>query len=323
MTKFIFISFFSVYFSIISYGQSTFFEFEPSSDHPFGLPNPDAPPEILDFARLIGECNCKSSTLNADLTWAEPVNMIWRFKYIMNGNAVQDETLKEDGSNSGSIRQYIPDSSKWFVHYYSSAAPSPILRAWAGGKNSNGDIILYNAQKAPNGLDGFYKISFTDINENGFNWIGEWVNETETISQPTWKIECIKSNYSTNKAEKNKILRNIELFSQSYINSDFETLANSYTNDAKIFPTNSDIIIGRNAIKERWSIKNGTKILEHKITPVEIRFLGDYAYDYGYYEGKTLLANGSETSWKGKYVIVWKKVGQDWKIYLDIWNGVK
>ena len=60
----------------------------------------------------------------------------------------------------------------------------------------------------------------------------------------------------------------------------------------------------------------------HKITPKEIKVVGNEAYDYGYYEGTTLRANGSESNWKGKYVIIWKKVAGEWKIYLDIWNRI-
>ncbi|WP_109299874.1 hypothetical protein [Aquimarina sp. AU474] len=167
------------------------YSYEPSQEHPFGLPNPNAPKEIQDFAPLIGICDCLSITRNKDQTWAAPNKMSWKFKYIMNGMAVQDETLKEDGKHSGSIRQFIADSSKWYVHYYSSSAPTTVLSAWEGNKKE-GKIILYRKQKAPNGMDGFYKINFYDIKENGFKWLGEWVNTNESISFPTWKIECTK-----------------------------------------------------------------------------------------------------------------------------------
>lgn len=173
-------------------GQNSIYHYESSEVNPFGLPNPDAPPQIIDWAEMIGECDCKSVSRNPDQSWADTVNMVWRFKYIMNGMAVQDETLKEDGLNSGSIRQFIPDSSKWFVHYYSSGSPSVSLPVWEGTKNENGDIILYNEQKAPNGMDGFYKITFSDVSHKGFNWLGEWVNKAETFSYPTWKIFCTK-----------------------------------------------------------------------------------------------------------------------------------
>ena len=182
-----------IFFTITSInGQNFDYSYEPNTENPFGLPNPDAPPQIIDWAEMIGECDCKSVARNPDQSWADTVNMEWRFKYIMNGMAVQDETLKEDGLNSGSIRQFIPDSSKWYVHYYSSGSPTVSLPVWEGTKNENGNIILYNEQKAPNGMDGFYKITFSEISNSGFNWLGEWVNKAETFSYPTWKIFCTK-----------------------------------------------------------------------------------------------------------------------------------
>jgi len=83
-----------------------------------------------------------------------------------------------------------------------------------------------------------------------------------------------------------------------------------------------DIIAGEKNIKKYWTLPEGVKILKHKITPLEIKVIKKYAYDYGYYEGETLTAEGKTVAWKGKYVIVWKKVGKNWKMYLDIWNGL-
>ncbi|WP_338358188.1 hypothetical protein [Yeosuana marina] len=167
------------------------YEYEPTSKHPFGQANPNAPEQIKDYKSMIGVCNCKSSSRNQDGTWAEPIDMTWRFKYIMNGLAIQDETLKADGSHSGSIRQYSADSSKWYVHYYASKFPSQKLSTWEGNKKDD-KIILYKEQKAPNGNNGFYKITFYDMTKNGYKWIGEWVNKDESIVYPTWKINCKK-----------------------------------------------------------------------------------------------------------------------------------
>ncbi|HFA47415.1 MAG TPA: hypothetical protein ENJ95_00200 [Bacteroidetes bacterium] len=166
-------------------------EFEPTPTYPYGQPNPEAPNEIKDYQPLIGICDCKSYKLGKDNEWQSAVNMTWEFKYIMNGMAVQDQTLKEDGIHSGSIRQFNADSSSWYVHYYTTAIASPGLRAWKGGKKGD-EIILYSSQKSPNGIDGFYKIRFFNISDKGFNWLGEWVDKDETIAFPTWKIECKK-----------------------------------------------------------------------------------------------------------------------------------
>ncbi|WP_422105688.1 hypothetical protein [Winogradskyella sp.] len=166
-------------------------EYEPSQKHPYGLPNPEAPEQVKDFEPMIGECNCKSTARNPDGTWQDTQNMVWKWKYIMNGNAVQDETIKEDGGHSGSIRQFIADSSKWYVHYYSIKFPPTTLPTWEGNKTEDGNkIVLYRDQTAPNGMEGFYRLTFYDMSETGYKWVGEWVDKAEKITYPTWKIEC-------------------------------------------------------------------------------------------------------------------------------------
>ncbi len=317
--KNIFLSFLFCLLVVSMYSQ---YLYEPSPDHPYGLPNPDAPQELLDFAPLIGECQCKSVSRNVDQTWGDTIMMTWRYKYIMNGMAVQDETLKEDGQHSGSIRQYIADSNSWYVHYYSSAGPSTTLPVWEGNKNEDGDIILYREQKAPNGTDGFYKINFIDISTDGFNWLGEWVTPTESYSYPSWKIYCTKVSHQSNDQEKEKILGLVKKFSKDLIAADYEAIANAYTEDGKIFPNDALIIDGREAVREKWE-SGGGSIVAHEIIPSEIKFLRDYAYDYGYYKGQSKNKEGGVDSWKGKYVIVWRKTTEGWKMYLDIWNRVK
>lgn len=185
----------------LGFTLSAQFPYEPSSEHPFGLPNPEAPQEILDFASLIGECNCISQTRGSDGSWAKETKMLWRFKYIMNGMAIQDETLKHDGSYAGSIRQFIPDSTQWYVHYYSSGNPTTVLPSWEGKKNQDGDIVLYRDQTAPNGMEGSYRIIFSDISDGGFNWTGTWVSKDQTIEWPTWKIKCTKIGLQNSKSD--------------------------------------------------------------------------------------------------------------------------
>jgi len=303
-----------------TFGQ---YDFEPSVENPFGLPSPKAPQEILDFAPLIGECDCKSVSRKADQTWADPVDMVWRWKYIMNGMGVQDETLKSDGKHSGSIRQFIADSTKWYVHYYSSGAPSTALPVWEGNKNKDGNIVLYNEQKAPNGMEGFFRLTFSDISSKGFKWEGAWVSPDESIVYPTWKIDCTKKESKSGAEEKEHILTVAKNFSKAYMDGDLDAIVNTYTTDGKILPNNTLVIEGHEALRKYWKVAEGTSILHHELNPREVNVLGNYAYDYGYYQGKTKQADGSIAEWKGKYVVVWKKVGEDWKMYLDIWNRVQ
>ena len=297
------------------------YDYEPSATHPFGLPNPEAPKELMDFAPLIGECNCISETRNQDQTWAKPVKMIWRFKYIMNGMAIQDETMKEDNTYSGSIRQFIPDSTRWYVHYYSAKFPTTVLPAWEGTKNEEGKIVLYRERKAPNGMDGYYRLTFYEIDNNGFKWVGEWVDKTESVVFPTWKIDC--SNGKINEGdtmEQEKVRNASKAFSAAYVAQDFDKMANLYTSDAKLIPLGVPIVEGRQAIRARWEKGKDTKILSHSMDASEITIIGDTAYDYGYYNGRSQKGTEAISDWKGKYVVVWKKINGSWKMYIDIWN---
>lgn len=136
-------------------------------------------------------------------------------------------------------------------------------------------------------------------------------------------FNLVAQNYLGKQKDIDAILKNIENFSQYYMNADYQMLAACYSIDGKIFPNNAQIIEGRDAIEKRWTLPQGVKILKHQVTPIEIKVINEYAYDYGIYEGETLRANGSTITWKGKYVIVWKKIDGEWKIYLDIWNNIK
>ena len=136
-------------------------------------------------------------------------------------------------------------------------------------------------------------------------------------------ITLSAQNFIGNQKDIDQILSNVKEFSASVMASDYEALTMAYTEDAKLFPTNQEIIEGHEAIRKFWDQPEGFQTKYHKIMAVEIKILGDEAYDYGYYEGTTLKPDGTEINWKGKYVVIWKKVDQDWKIYLDIWNRIK
>lgn len=128
--------------------------------------------------------------------------------------------------------------------------------------------------------------------------------------------------YIGEKKDIDQILSKVSAFSRHVMNSDYDSIALSYTADGKIFPNKSDIIEHRKEVRAWWVLPEGVRTSYHKVTPEEIKINGDDAYDYGYYEGRTRRRDGSESPFKGKYVIVWKKVNGEWKIYLDIWNSL-
>lgn len=167
------------------------FPHEAVPSHPHGQPNPAAPKQLADFQPMIGTASCQSKTRVDDETWAEPVAMTWTFQYIMNGMAVQDITLKADGRHSGSIRQFDVVKDQWNIHYFSSSNPTSQLPVWTGGKSGE-RLVFWRQQTAPNGMSGHYRLTFYEITDSSYRWIGEWVSDDLSLTYPTWKIDCLK-----------------------------------------------------------------------------------------------------------------------------------
>ena len=163
--------------------------FEPSADHPYGLPNPVAGEQMTDWSPMIGSCQCKSIQRNPDGTWQDTIDMEWTWKYILNGTAVQDITLKEGSLYTTSIRQFHPDSNQWVVTFFSYPGVTVSPGTWIGRMEGK-DMVLQQPQKAPNGMDGFSRLTFFDIRDQGFQWKGEWVKDDESITYPFWSIDC-------------------------------------------------------------------------------------------------------------------------------------
>ncbi len=111
-------------------------------------------------------------------------------------------------------------------------------------------------------------------------------------------------------------------FSAAYVAADVEALVQIYTEDGVAGPSGSDFIRGHQALRKLWTRAGGSKVLRHKLSPVEIVVDGDHAYDWGYYEGAT----GTPTKiseFNGKYLVVWRR-GADgqWRMAQDVWNSM-
>lgn len=144
---------------------------------------------------------------------------------------------------------------------------------------------------------------------------------------------AIKSLHDTYHNLKNEFLKTdlgqihseIDAFSDALVRGDYDAVVAAYTLDARIFPNNTPILAGEKSIRQYWTPppSRTSRTIHHRIIPEEIKINGREAYDWGYYEGRTWLEDGTELPWRGKYVIIWKKTEDDqWKIYLDIWNRV-
>ena len=102
---------------------------------------------------------------------------------------------------------------------------------------------------------------------------------------------------------------------------DFAGVASLYTEDATAFPPGSGMVKGRAAIEAMWK-GLAEQVAEPKVTTLDVKPLGpSAAREIGTFSLKTKGPEPKEIS--GKYVVVWEKIGNDWKLAADIWNDGK
>jgi uncharacterized protein (TIGR02246 family) len=99
---------------------------------------------------------------------------------------------------------------------------------------------------------------------------------------------------------------------------DFDGVASLYTADATAFPPGSAMVKGRAAIGAMWK-GMAEQVTDPKLTTLDVKRLGSAAArEIGTFSLKTKGSPSKEVT--GKYVVVWEKVGRDWKLATDIWN---
>jgi uncharacterized protein (TIGR02246 family) len=109
----------------------------------------------------------------------------------------------------------------------------------------------------------------------------------------------------------------MELFNKG----NFDGIASLYTEDATAFPPGSAMVKGRAAIGAMWK-SMAEQISDPKVTTLEVKPLGpSAAREIGTFSLKTKGPTPQEVT--GKYVVVWEKIGGDWKLAADIWNQGK
>ena len=109
----------------------------------------------------------------------------------------------------------------------------------------------------------------------------------------------------------------MELFNKG----DFAGVASLYSSDATAFPPGSGMVRGRAAIAAMWK-GMAEHVSDPKVATIDVKRLGRFAArEIGTFSLKTRGPTPQEVT--GKYVVVWEKIGRDWKLAADIWNDGK
>jgi uncharacterized protein (TIGR02246 family) len=112
-----------------------------------------------------------------------------------------------------------------------------------------------------------------------------------------------------------------DVWTAAFNKGDAAAIAALYTEDAYVLPPGSAMVKGRAAIEAFWR-QAAQQMSDAKLTTVDVLPLGrSAAREIGTVRLKTKSQPPQEII--GKYVVVWRKIGRDWKLATDIWNTDK
>lgn len=121
-------------------------------------------------------------------------------------------------------------------------------------------------------------------------------------------------------AARDGILETNQRFIASVAAQNAPDLAALYTEDAQLFPPNSDVIEGADNITAFWQDAFDSGLGGASLDTIEVDNEGDTAIESGRYRMTTLDGQVAD---QGKYVVVWKRLDDHWYIHRDIWNTSK
>jgi uncharacterized protein (TIGR02246 family) len=107
-------------------------------------------------------------------------------------------------------------------------------------------------------------------------------------------------------------------FAAAYRRGDARAVAARYTEGGQLYPPNEKVVGGREAIERFWKAAMDAGVKAVELKTVEAEGLGDSAVEAGTY---TLYGKDGATLDRGKYLVLWKRVGGEWRLHRDCWNS--
>jgi len=109
-------------------------------------------------------------------------------------------------------------------------------------------------------------------------------------------------------------------FTAAFSAKDPARIAALFAEDGVLMPANRPAVSGRAGI-EAWFTQSFSRgVSGISLSPLDQGVSGDLAYDAGGYELTVDLPSGRSITVKGKYLVLLKKVGGQWKVAYDIDN---
>jgi uncharacterized protein (TIGR02246 family) len=110
-------------------------------------------------------------------------------------------------------------------------------------------------------------------------------------------------------------------FEQAFNRGDAAAVAALYTEGAALLPPGAEMATGRQAVRTFWQGAYGAGARNLALRPLDFEAYGDAAgREIGRFALDAPGQGGAMARVEGKYVLIWKKTAEGWRVDTDIWN---
>jgi len=106
-------------------------------------------------------------------------------------------------------------------------------------------------------------------------------------------------------------------FMEAFAAGDAMAVALLYTEDARLLPPGGTAVEGRPAIAAFWRAVIEGGVAQISLTIDEVQGAGDWAYELSRW---AMYDADGGTVGEGKYIVIWRRTAEGWRLHRDIWN---
>lgn len=109
-----------------------------------------------------------------------------------------------------------------------------------------------------------------------------------------------------------------DAFEAAFDRQDSTGMSQLYTPDAVLLPPGASEMEGPQAIAQFWQGAMQMGVAKAQLTTTEAEQHGDTTVEIGHF---VLSGGNGDQLDHGKYLVVWKRQGDQWFLHRDIWNS--
>ena len=105
-------------------------------------------------------------------------------------------------------------------------------------------------------------------------------------------------------------------FMELFNAGDVDAFLTVYAENGRLLPPNMGVVTGKSGARELWGgmMESGVR---PELRTISVESFGKTAIE----EGEVMIYLGDEMVDRAKYIVIWKRVKGEWKMYQDIWNS--